>query len=58
MDAPAVVDRSARHYIGITGSVTMTSFAAVADRIPELFARLGARAGWHLPAHRSSATAA
>src|SRR4051812_38317509 len=44
MDEPAVVERPAQHYVGLTGAVTMTSFAIVADRIPELFAHLTTRA--------------
>ncbi|GAA4064448.1 GyrI-like domain-containing protein [Nonomuraea soli] len=40
---PTIIDRPAQPYMGIKGTVTMTSFAKIADRIPEL-------AGW-LPAH-------
>jgi effector-binding domain-containing protein len=42
MDEPAVLERSAQPYVGITAPVTMTTFGIVADRIPELFAHLGA----------------
>jgi effector-binding domain-containing protein len=41
MDEPAVIERPAQHYVGITAPVTMTTFGIVADRIPELFAHLG-----------------
>ena len=40
MDDPAVIERPARHYVGVTAPVTMTSFGIVADRIPELFGHL------------------
>jgi effector-binding domain-containing protein len=40
MDEPAVIERPAQHYVGITAPVTMTTFGIVADRIPELFAHL------------------
>ena len=40
---PAIVHRAEQHYIGITRTVTMQTFDAVADRIPHLFAWLDAR---------------
>jgi DNA gyrase inhibitor GyrI len=39
---PTIVDRPAQPYMGVKGTVTMTSFAKIADRIPELAAWLPA----------------
>ena len=40
---PSIQRRVAEPYVGIRGTVTMTTFPAIADRMPELFAFLGAR---------------
>src|ERR1700755_975426 len=38
---PTVTDRPTQDYVGIKRTVTMTSIADIADRIPDLFAWLG-----------------
>jgi effector-binding domain-containing protein len=40
---PTVTDRPTQDYVGIRRTVTMTSIADIADRIPDLFAWLGQR---------------
>ncbi len=40
---PRVVERPEQPYAGITGTVTMTTFNEIADRFPEIFARLADR---------------
>jgi len=40
---PTVVEREEQPYVGITAPITMDTFDAVADRLPELFAFLGER---------------
>ncbi|EHR53614.1 transcriptional regulator, effector-binding domain/component [Saccharomonospora marina XMU15] len=40
---PTVRDRAEQPYVGVRATITMTSFARVADRIPEIFAWLGER---------------
>ena len=40
---PAIVQRTEQHYVGIAENVTMQTFDAVAERIPQLFAWLDAR---------------
>lgn len=41
--AAQVTERAAQPYVAITGQVTMAAIGSVADRIPEIFAWLGAR---------------
>ncbi len=43
MPEPHVQHRPAQPYVGIRGTVTMATFPAIADRMPEVFAFLGAR---------------
>ena len=40
---PTVVERAEQAYVGITEPVTMTTFAKVADRLPEVFGHVAAR---------------
>src|SRR5262245_41741099 len=40
---PIIVERAEQPYVGIRGLVTMPTIGAIADRIPEVFAWLGAR---------------
>jgi effector-binding domain-containing protein len=40
---PTVVEHSAQPYVAVRGTVTMTTIGAVADRIGDLFALLGAQ---------------
>jgi effector-binding domain-containing protein len=41
---PSIVERSEQPYVAIKRSVTMGSFAEIADRLPDVFAWLAARA--------------
>jgi len=41
--APAITQRAAQPYAGISNRVTMAAIGSVADRIPEIFGSLGAR---------------
>jgi effector-binding domain-containing protein len=43
--SPSVQYRPAQPYLGIRGRVTMATFPAIADRMPEVFAFLGANGG-------------
>jgi effector-binding domain-containing protein len=40
---PKIVERAEQPYLAIRGLVTMQTFAAIADRMPEVFGWLGAR---------------
>jgi effector-binding domain-containing protein len=40
---PTVVEHAAQPYVGVTGAVTMTTFAQIADRFPDVFGWLGSR---------------
>lgn len=40
---PAIVERPAQHYVAVRETITMQTFARVADRFPEVFGFLGAR---------------
>jgi effector-binding domain-containing protein len=40
---PTVVQRGEQHYVAMRGIVTMDTVGAIADRLPELFAWLGAQ---------------
>ncbi|WP_020574211.1 GyrI-like domain-containing protein [Actinopolymorpha alba] len=40
---PQIVDRAEQPYVGILGVVSMDTIAEIADRIPDIFAWLGAR---------------
>lgn len=40
---PSIERRAAQPYVGIRDTVTMATFPAIADRMPEVFAFLGAR---------------
>jgi effector-binding domain-containing protein len=40
---PTIVELPAQPYVAVRGSITMTTFAAIADRFPEVFGFLGAR---------------
>lgn len=40
---PQIQDRAAQPYVGLTRTVTMTTFPDVADRLPDLFAWLAER---------------
>ncbi len=41
---PQITERAAEPYVAISGTVTMASIGALADRIPEIFGWLAARA--------------
>jgi effector-binding domain-containing protein len=43
MTEPRIVERAEQPYVGITGSVTITSIGDVADRIPDVFGWLAER---------------
>jgi effector-binding domain-containing protein len=40
---PSVVERPEQPYVGVTRAITMTTFEVVADRMPAVFAWLGAQ---------------
>jgi effector-binding domain-containing protein len=41
--APRIVERAEQPYVAVSGRVTMHTIGAIADRLPEVFAWLGAR---------------
>jgi len=41
--APRIVERAEQPYVAVSGRVTMQTIGAIADRLPEVFAWLGAR---------------
>ena len=41
--APRTVERAEQPYVAVSGRVTMQTIGAIADRLPEVFAWLGAR---------------
>jgi effector-binding domain-containing protein len=41
--APRIVERAEQPYVAVSGRVTMETIGAIADRLPEVFAWLGAR---------------
>lgn len=41
---PTIVELPAQPYVAVRGSITMQTFPAIADRFPEVFGFLGARA--------------
>jgi effector-binding domain-containing protein len=41
--APKIVERAEQPYVAVSGRVTMRTIGAIADRLPEVFAWVGAR---------------
>jgi hypothetical protein len=41
--APRIVERAEQPYVAVSGRVTMQTIGPIADRLPEVFACLGAR---------------